>query len=220
MSVLVWDATGERKYEIGVDRGVHYPIHTDGSYPLGYAWNGLSNVTESPEGGDISKIYADNIPYLALSSTEDFNGSIEAYTYPESFEECQGVEELGTNSGAFVTGQTRKAFGFCYRTLIGNDTESTDHGYKIHLVYNALVTPTEKSNDTIGEDPEAVAMSWDFETTPIPVTDKKPTAHLIIDSTKVDAADLTALEEALYGTAGTDAYLPTPDEVLSIITTP
>ena len=218
MSELVWDAAGERTYEIGVDKGVHYPKAVDGTYPLGHAWNGLSNVTESPEGGEVTKVYADNIPYLSLVSTEDFGGSIEAYTYPDSFEACQGVEDLNTDSGVYVTGQTRQEFGFSYRTLIGSDTEGTSAGYKLHLVYGAVVTPTEKSNDTVGEDPEAVAMSWDFTTTPIAVPDKKPTAHLIIDSTKVEAADLTALEALLYGTEAEDATLPTPTEVLAILT--
>lgn len=217
MAELIWDASGERFYEIGVEKGVHYPKATDGTYPMGYAWNGLSNVTESPEGGETSKVYADNIPYLTLSSTEDFGGSIEAYTYPDSFEESQGVEELQADSGVSVTGQTRKPFGFCYKTLIGNDTESTAYGYKIHLVYDAVVTPTEKSNDTVGEDPEAVAMSWDFTTTPIVVPGMKPTAHLVIDSTKIEAADLTTIEEALYGTGATEPHLLTPTEVLAII---
>lgn len=215
MSKLVWDKTGERRYETGVKQGVLYPMSAEGTYPKGAAWNGLTAITESPSGAEPSPFYADDIKYLNLMSAEDFGGTIEAYTYPEEFGACNGEAALA--AGVYISQQPRKAFGLCYRTVIGNDVLGNEFGYKLHLVYGALAAPSEKTNNTINDSPEPASMSWKFSTTPVNVTGFKPTSHLVVDSTKVDAEKLAALEAILYGTDEAEAYLPLPDEVASII---
>lgn len=217
MSKIVWDKTGERFYETGVDRGVLYVQDDQGNYPKGVAWNGLIQVTESPTGAEPTPIYADNIKYLNLTSVEEFEATIEAYTYPEEFEECDGSAELAP--GITIGQQPRKAFGLCYRTKLGNDLEGDDYGYKLHLIYGAKASPTEKGYETINDSPDAITFSWDITTTPVPVTGFKPTSTLVVDSTKVDPEKLAALEEILYGSEEEDARLPLPDEVLTIINT-
>lgn len=221
MTMLLWDQVGQRFYETGVDRGVLY-IPVNGVYApgSGHAWNGLTTVTESPSGAESTKTYADNIPYLNLISIEEFGGTIEAYTYPDEWMQCDG--SLVSDGGVQVGQQTRKPFGLSYRTRVGNDTDGSDFGYKLHLVYNALAAPSEKAYATINDSPEAVSLSWTFTTTPIPVTTTidgltpKPTSILTIDSTKVDADALAALEAMLYGDSGADARLPSPDEVIAL----
>lgn len=216
MSILTWDAIGERLYETGVNQGVLYPQSNLGTYPLGVAWNGLTAVTESPSGAEASPIYADNIKYLSLMSAEEFGASVEAYTYPDEFAVCDGSAELST--GVTIGQQTRKSFGLAYKTLLGNDIEKNDYGYKLHLIYGATAAPSEKAYATVNESPEAITFSWEISTIPVSVTGFKPTASITIDSTKVDAANLAALEAILFGTAGTDARLPLPDEVASLFT--
>ena len=216
MAVLTWDQVGERFYETGVDHGVLY-IPTAGVYDSGVAWNGLISVTESPSGAEPSPQYADNIKYLNLLSTEEFGGTIEAYTFPDEFAQCDGT--AFPKVGLAVGQQTRKTFGLSYRTKIGNDTDGQDLGYKLHLVYGALAAPSEKAYSTINDSPEAVTFSWEFTTTPVEVTGLKPTALLTIDSTKVAAADLTALEALLYGTQLEEPSLPLPDAVIALFST-
>lgn len=221
MSKLVWDKTGERLYETGVKQGVLYPMDAKGTYPKGVPWNGLTNVTESPSGAEATALYADDIKYLNLMSNEEFGGTIEAYTYPDEFAECDGSASIAT--GVYIGQQSRKTFGFCYRTTIGNDVESNAHGYKLHLVYGALASPSEKAYSTINDNPEAVTFSWEFSTTPVNVTGFKPTACLTIDSTKVDPEKLAALEKILYGDDADEsavARLPLPDEVAQVISAP
>ena len=221
MSKLVWDKTGERLYETGVKQGVLYPMDEKGAYPKGVPWNGLTNVTESPSGAEATALYADDIKYLNLMSNEEFGGTIEAYTYPDEFAECDGSASIAT--GVYIGQQPRKTFGFCYRTTLGNDVESNAHGYKLHLVYGALASPSEKAYSTINDNPEAVTFSWEFSTTPVNVTGFKPTACLTIDSTKVSAEKLAALEKILYGDDSDEsavARLPLPDEVAQIISAP
>lgn len=213
MAVLTWDGTGERLYETGVDRGVLY-IPTNGVYDTGYAWNGLTAVTESPSGAEATALYADNIKYLNLVSAEEFGATIEAYTYPDAFSLIDGTAR--PSSGVSIGQQARRAFGFSYRTRLGNDVLGADFGYKLHLVYGALAAPSEKSYATINDSPEAITFSWEVTTTPVPVTGLKPTAIITIDSSKVSAENLLVLEDALYGTAGTNARLPLPDEVIAI----
>ena len=218
MSKLVWDNTGERLYETGVSKGVLY-IPTGGVYSKGVAWNGLTAVTESPSGAEATPLYADDIKYLNLMSNEEFGCTIEAYTYPDEFAECDGSASLV--DGVYIGQQARKTFGFCYRTVLGNDTESNDHGYKLHLVYGCLAAPSEKSYATINDSPEAITFSWEVSTTPVNVTGHKPTACITIDSTKVNPTKLTELENKLYGTDGdggsaTEPMLPLPDEIAQI----
>lgn len=216
MPALTWDATGTRFYETGVSHGVLYVASDSGTYPKGVVWNGLTAVNQSPEGAESNPQYADNIKYLNLVSAEDFKASIEAFTYPEEFEECDGTKTVA--SGVLVSQQTRKSFGLSYQTRIGNDVAGTDLGYKIHLVYGCLAAPSEKSYSTINDSPEAITFNWDITTTPVPVGDGfKPTAHLTIDSTKVDATKLRALEAVLYGDATKTAKLPLPEEVIRIV---
>ena len=198
MTKLIWDETGKRFYETGVRKGVLYPQDNSGAYPLGVVWNGLSAVTESPSGAEATAIYADDIKYLSLMSAEEFGATIEAYTYPDEFAVCDGTAEITT--GVLIGQQTRKAFGLCYRTAIGNDIDGEDHGYKLHFIYGAKASPSEKSYQTINESPEAITFSWEVTTTPVPVTGFKPTAFLTVDSTKVDLTKLAALETILYGT--------------------
>lgn len=222
MTRVQWDQIGERRYETGVDRGVLYIPNGAGVYINGYAWSGLTAVTQSPSGAEPTPTYADNMKYLVLMSREEFAGTIEAYTYPDEFAQCDGTAL--PLPGVAIGQQTRKTFGFCYRTRLGNDVEFEDYGYKLHLVYGALATPSEKAHATINETPEAVTFSWEFSTTPVdipglnPVTNKpyKPSAILTITSTEVDSTALAALEDILYGTEGVDPRLPTPAEVLAL----
>lgn len=212
---LVWDAITERLYETGVNQGVVYPMNDAGAYPLGVAWNGLTAVTESPSGAESNKVYADNIAYLNLISAEEFGATVEAYTYPDEFAICDGSAAIAV--GVFIGQQKRKGFGLCYKTLLGNDVEGGDYGYKLHLIYNAMAAPSEKAYATVNDSPEAITFSWEVTTTPVPVAGYKPTACLTIDSTKVELAKLTQLENILFGTVGADARLPLPEEVMSIM---
>lgn len=216
MSKLVWDQTGERFYETGVKNGVLY-VQENGAYPKGVAWNGLTAVTESPSGAEATALYADDIKYLNLYSAEEFGGTIEAYTYPEEFGVCNGEAELA--AGVTIGQQARKAFGLCYRTAIGNDTDGNDHGYKLHLVYGAMASPSEKGYATINDSPEAITFSWEFTTTPVAVDGFKPTACITVDSTKVAPEKLAALEALLYGGESQEAKLPLPDEVAALLKT-
>lgn len=213
MTRLLWDQTGERHYETGVDQGVLY-IPNVGVYDNGYAWNGLTTVTESPSGAEASPQYADNIKYLNLVSAEEFGATIEAFTYPEQFAQCDGT--AAPQAGVAVGQQVRKSFGLSYRTKIGNDVDGSDHGYKLHLIYGANAAPTEKAYATVNDSPEAITFSWELTTNPVAVTGLRPTAVLTIDSTKVTPANLLALEDALYGSAGTNPRLPLPDEVIGM----
>ena len=219
MSRITWDNTGERYYETGVKMGVLYPIQTGGVYTKGVAWNGLTAVTESPSGAEATALYADDFKYLNLMSNEEFGATIEAYTYPDEFAECDGSAALST--GVMIGQQKRKAFGLCYRTTLGNDVDGSDYGYKLHLVYGCLAAPSEKAYATINDSPEAITFSWEVSTTPVNVTGYKPTSQITIDSTKVDETKLKSLEDILYGKDGegpaaTEPKLPLPDEVAAI----
>ena len=219
MSRISWDTVGERYYETGVKMGVLYPIQAGGLYNKGVAWNGLTAVTESPSGAEATALYADDIKYLNLLSNEEFGATIEAYTYPEEFAECDGSAALA--NGVMIGQQKRKTFGLCYRTAIGNDVDGSDYGYKLHLIYGCLASPSEKPYATINDSPEAITFSWEVSTTPVSVTGFKPTSQLTIDSTKVDPLKLTSLEDILYGKNGdgeaaTDPRLPLPDEVAAL----
>lgn len=215
MAKLVWDQSGDRLFETGVSNGVLYVRNSAGEYPLGVPWNGLTAVTESPSGAEATPLYADNIKYLSLMSNEEFGATIEAYTYPDEFAECDGSAELG--SGVMIGQQTRKYFGLAYKTVIGNDTDGNAYGYKLHIIYGAQAAPSEKAYATINDSPEAITFSWELTTSPIEVTDFKPTATLIIDSTKIDAASLASIEAFLFGTEAAEASLPTPDEILALL---
>lgn len=223
MAKLKWDQTGERLYETGVKNGVLY-IPTAGVYSKGVAWNGLTAVTESPSGAEATALYADDIKYLSLMSTEEFGATIEAYTYPDEFAACDGSAELV--DGVTIGQQNRSTFGLCYRTAIGNDTDGNEHGYKLHIIYGALASPSEKAYATINDSPEAITFSWEITTTPVNVTGAKPTASLVIDSTKADSTKLAALEDILYGkdgtgdssTGATEPRLPLPDEIKTLMT--
>lgn len=215
MSKLVWDQSGKRLYETGVDHGVLYPIQTGGVYSKGVAWNGLTAVTESPSGADVNDIYADNMKYLGLVGAEKFGATVEAYTYPDEFAECDGSVELV--KGATIGQQNRKVFGMVYRTVIGNDVDGNEHGYKLHLIYGATAAPSEKVYNTINEDPEAITFSWELSTTPVNVTGHKPTASLTIDSTKADPTKLAELEKILFGDTETEPRLPLPDEIAQLL---
>lgn len=214
MSILKWDQTGERFYETGVKKGVLY-VFDQNQYGTGVAWNGLTAVTESPSGAEATPLYADDIKYLNLISAEEFGGTIEAYTYPEEFAACNGEASLTT--GVVIGAQPRKTFGLSYVTTIGNDTEGNEHGYKIHLVYGAKASVSEKAYATINDSPEAITFSWEFTTTPVAVAGFKPTAIVTIDSTKVDSTKLKALEDKLYGTESEEASLPLPDEIATLL---
>ena len=217
MSKIVWDAIGEHTFETGVRNGVLYLKNTEGVYATGVAWNGLTSVSESPEGAEATDLYADDIKYLTLMSAENFKATIEAYTYPVEFEECDGSATIA--KGVVIGQQSRKPFGLCYRTAIGNDTDGNEHGYKLHIVYGCQASPSEKQYSTINDSPEAITFSWEVNTTPVNVNGKKPTATLIIDSTKADKAKLTALEAILYGSEETEPRLPLPDEIATLMTT-
>ena len=215
MSKLVWDATGARKYETGVRNGVLYVMGEGGTYPKGVAWNGLTAVTESPSGAEATALYADDTKYLNLISAEEFGATIEAYTYPDEFAECDGSATLA--DGVTIGQQPRKTFGMSYRTVYGNDVDNERYGYKLHLIYGAVAAPSEKAYATINDSPEAITFSWEVKTTPVNVTGHKPTASLTIDSTKVDKAKLTKIEEILYGKDEVEARLPLPDEIIQIL---
>lgn len=216
MAKLVWDKTGERLYETGVKMGVLYP-QVGGEYPKGVAWNGLTAVTESPSGAEATPLYADDIKYLNLMSTEEFGATIEAYTYPDEFAACDGSASIA--EGVFIGQQKRQAFGLCYRTVLGNDVDNNEHGYKLHMIYGALAAPSEKAYATINDSPEAITFSWEVTTTPVAVEGYKPTASVTIDSTKVDADKLAALEAILYGTESEEARLPLPTEIAELMKT-
>ena len=218
-----WDEIGERYYEAGADRGVVYPIQSDGLYTKGAPWNGLIGVNESPSGAEAKALWANNHKYLTLISAEEYGGTIKAYTYPDEFAECDGTAQ--PVKGVKLGQQKRKPFGFCYRTLLGNDTENEKHGYVLHLVYGAQASPTDKEHNTLDDDPDAIEMSWEFSTTPVNVTGFDPVASMEIDSTTVDAEKLAALEDILYGkdpntedaADGTEPRLPLPDEVIELL---
>lgn len=218
MAALTWDETGKRFYETGVRRGVLYVQDNSGTYPEGVAWNGLTAVTESPSGADSNPLYADDIKYLDLRSAEEFGATIEAYTYPDEFAECDGTAEL--TDGVTIGQQARKSFGLCYRTVLGNDIVNDAYGYKLHLIYGATAAPSEKGYQTVNDSPEAITFSWELTTTPVNVTGMKPTAIITIDSTKANATKLAALEAILYGGENTTARLPLPDEVKTLMTPP
>ena len=223
---LVWDKTGEHYYETGVKNGVLYPMSASGTYPKGVAWNGLTAITESPSGAEATALYADDIKYLNLMSNEEFGATVEAYTYPDEFAECDGSASL--TEGVYIGQQARKTFGLCYRTTLGNDSKGNDYGYKLHIIYGAMASPSEKAYSTINDSPDAITFSWELSTTPVAVANFKPTASLTIDSTKVDSEKLTKLEEILYGKDGTgednsvgavDPRLPLPDEIATLMKT-
>lgn len=215
MSKLEWDATGKRYYETGIDHGVLYPM-ANNAYTKGVAWNGLTSISESPDGADATDFWADNIKYASMRAAENFKGTIEAYTYPEEFEACNGEATLV--EGITIGQQARAAFGLSYRTLVGSDTDPAGGSmYKIHLVYGCTVSPSERSYETVNDSPDAITFSWEFETTPVNVTGAKPTAILTIDSRKLTAEQLKKLEDKLYGTESTEASLPTPDEVKALL---
>ena len=221
---LVWDKTGEHYYETGVKNGVLYPMSASGTYPKGVAWNGLTAITESPSGAEATALYADDIKYLNLMSNEEFGATVEAYTYPDEFAECDGSASL--TEGVYIGQQARKTFGLCYRTTLGNDAKGNDYGYKLHIIYGAMASPSEKAYSTINDSPDAITFSWELSTTPVAVANFKPTASLTIDSTKVDSEKLAKLEEILYGkdgsgedhsTGAVDPRLPLPDEIANIM---
>ena len=216
MSRITWDNTGERYYETGVKMGVLYPIQVGGTYSKGIAWNGLTAITESPSGAEATPMYADDIKYLNLISNEEFGATIEAYTYPDEFAECDGSAALA--DGVMIGQQKRKTFGLCYRTTVGNDTDGSDFGYKLHLIYGCLAAPSEKAYATINDSPEAITFSWEVTTTPVSVKGFKPTSQITIDSTKVDSGKLASLEDILYGAeTGDGPRLPLPDEIAELM---
>lgn len=218
MAALTWDETGKRFYETGVRKGVLYVQDNAGTYPKGVAWNGLTAVTESPSGADSNPLYADDIKYLDLRSAEEFGATVEAYTYPDEFAECDGTAELA--EGVTIGQQARKSFGLCYRTVLGNDINNDAYGYKLHLIYGATAAPSEKGYQTVNDSPEAITFSWELTTTPVNVTGMKPTALITIDSTKADADKLKALEAILYGSDDNEPRLPLPDEVKTLMKKP
>ena len=214
---LVWDAVGERLFETGVKQCVLYPIDKiSGTYNKGVAWNGVTSVSESPSGAEATDLYADDAKYLSLLSAETFGCTVEAYTYPEEFEACDGTAQL--TPGVTIGQQARSVFGLCYRTTVGNDVDGNDHGYKLHIIYGCKATPSEKSYASINDSPEAITFSWTVNTTPVSVEGFKPTASLVIDSTKVDKAKLSKLEDVLYGSESADPRLPLPNEIVGILT--
>lgn len=215
MTKLKWDQVGEKVYETGVDQGVLYLTNPSGAYDNGFAWNGLVSVSESPSGAESNKQYANNSVYLNLTSAEEFSATVEAFTYPEEFAQCDG--SAVPTAGVYVGQQRRKTFGLAYRTRVGNDIDAADYGYKLHLIYGALAAPTEKAYTTINDSPEAATFSWELSTTPVEVgNDLKPTATLTIDSTKVSATKLAELEALLYGTVGVNPQLPSPAAVIAM----
>jgi hypothetical protein len=216
MTALVWDDAGNRFYETGVNQGVVYPIDGTGAYPMGYAWNGLISVSENPSGAEPSPLYADNIKYLTLISAEEFALTVEAYTYPDEFALLDGSAE--PQPGVILGQQSRGVFGFVYKTLVGNDVDGQDHGYKLHLVYGCQASPSEKAYQTVNDSPEAITFSWEFATTPPAVTGYNATASIVIDSRTADPTDLAAFELVLFGDVATDPNLPLPDAVIAAFT--
>ena len=214
---LEWDKAGERQFETGVSKTVLYPQATDGTYPTGVAWNGITGITESPSGAEPTALWADNIKYGNLMSAEEFAATIEAYMYPDEFAVCNGEASLNGIKGVTIGQQKRQGFGLSYQTLIGNDTEGDALGYKIHLIYGCLAAPSERAHQTVNDSPEAETMSWEVSTTPVNVPGAKPTAHLTINSTTVDPVKLAAIEDVLYGTADVEARLPLPDEIAELM---
>lgn len=220
MSKITWDEDGTRLYETGTRKGVLYPKIATGSqagkYSKGVPWNGLTAVTESPSGAEETKLFADDVKYLSLFSAEEFGGTIEAYTYPDEFAQCDGSAEIAT--GIMAGQQTRIGFGLCYRTVLGNDTQGENYGYKLHIIYGAMASPSDKSYATINDNPEAITFSWEYTTTPVTINDYyKPTASIVIDSTKIDSATLAALEDVLYGSVSSEPRLPSPAEIIEIM---
>lgn len=215
MSKIIWDQSTDKRYETGVDHVVLYTKNTTTGYDKGVAWNGVTSISESPSGAEATAIYADNVKYLSLVGAEDFGATVEAYTYPDEFAKCDGSADIGT--GVKITQQSRMAFAIAYRTLIGNDNEGTEHGYKIHIIYGCLAAPSEKAYSSVNDSPEAITFSWTLTTTPVAVAGLKPTAHLIIDSTKVVAAKLTEIENTLYGDTTDEPTLLLPDEIKAIL---
>lgn len=212
---LVWDEVGKKTYETGVKKGVLYVQDNTGAYPQGVAWNGLTKVSEKPTGAEITDLYADDTKYLSLQSAEKFEATVEAYTYPEDFEQCDGSAEIA--EGIVIGQQDRKSFGMAYVTTYGNDIQGNEYGYKIHIIYGAKAQPSEKDYSTINDSPEAITFSWELKTTPVNVTGKKPTATLVIDSKKVSAEALVKIETALFGGDDTVPHLPTPDEIVALM---
>ena len=215
MARLNWNQSGTKTYQTGTKKGVLYPQSENGTYPAGYAWQGLTGVNESPSGAEPTAIYADDTKYLSLMSAEDFAATITCYDTPPAFDECDGTAEI--TDGVFVGQQPRKPFGFCYRTAIGNDTKNIKYGYKLHIIYGALAKPSSVDYKTVNESPEAIELSYEVSTTPVSVSGMDPTAKLVIDSTKANPANLKKLEDILYGTEEADARLPLPDEIASIM---
>lgn len=213
---LEWDKSGEHLYETGVDHCALYLQSSDGTYPKGVVWNGIISVSESPSGAEATSLYADNIKYLSMTSVEEFGATLEAYTYPDEFAECDG--SASPKAGVIIGQQDRKTFGLVYRTRIGNDIDNDKHGYKIHIIYGAKATPSEKSYTTVNDSPEAITMSWTLSTTPVNVTGHKPTASLIIDSTKISKENLQTIENKLFGSDTEEATLPLPDEIIGMVT--
>ncbi len=218
MTVLIWDDAGNRFYETGIEQGVLYPIDGSGDYPLGVAWNGLISVTESPSGAEPTPLYADNIKYLTLVSAEEFACSIEAYTYPDEFALCNGEVEPGAAVGTLLGQQLRTIFGLVYKTKIGNDVAGDALGYKLHLIYGCLASPSEKGFQSVNDSPEAIAFSWEVATTPPSLPGYIPTAQIIIDSRTADPTALAALLLVLFGDTGTDANLPLPPAIITLMT--
>ncbi len=216
MAKLEFNSVGSRLFETGVKKGVLYVMGDNGKYGNGVVWNGLTAVTEKPSGAEPTNLYADDVKYVVLYGAEEFEATIEAYTYPEEFEQCDGSATLV--EGANVGQQSRKTFGFCYTTSLGNDVKGQDFGYKIHIIYGCIAKPSEKSYSTINDSPEAVTFSWDISTVPVPVSDMKPTATVVVDSTRVSPTNLKKLEDKLYGTVSEEATLPTPDEIKTLLT--
>ena len=215
MARLIWDEVGQRFFETGVKNGVLYVQNNDGSYANGVVWNGLTAITESPSGAEETPLYADDVKYLTLRSAEEFGATIEAFTYPEEFEQCDGSAQIAT--GITVGQQARRAFGLCYRTAVGNDIQGQEFSYKLHIIYGCTVAPSEKSYSTINDNPEAITFSWELSTVPVPVDGFKPTASLVIDANKVEAGKLQLLENALFGDAENDAKLLLPNEIMELM---
>ena len=215
MAKLVFDAVGSRFFETGVKNGVLFVQGENGEYENGVVWNGLTAVTESPSGAEATPLYADDMKYVVLYSTEEFGATIEAYTYPEEFEQCDGSAQLG--AGITIGQQQRKSFGLVYKTVIGNDVQGQDLGYKIHIIYGAKAAPSEKAFATINDSPEAVTFSWEVSTVPVPVEGHRPTSTLVIDSTKVDTEKLAAIEDKLFGSEAEESTLPLPDEIAQML---
>lgn len=215
MAKITWDGTGSRLYETGIKNAVLYPINSDGEYTPGVAWNGITSISESPSGAEANALWADDIKYLNLYSAEEFGATVEAFTYPDEFADCDGTAELV--SGVRIGQQPRKVFGLCYRTTVGNDVDGEAHGYKLHLIYGCMASPSDKSYSTINDSPEAITFSWEITTTPVNVTGAKATANIVIDSTVVGAEKMALLEAKLYGTAESDPELPLPDAIKTLL---